>query len=453
MSSCLSDNDTEYTVYDDTALTSVTLGTLKQYRYTKSTIDPSKDSVYTASVTGSSFPVYIDQLKREAYNVDSLPLGTDLAHVLITIGAKNNGIPVIKSLTSDSIFSISNTDSLDFSQPREIFVYSQSGKYSQKYTITLSAHKEAADSFRWTRLADNTKIASYTKVKALPFNKEIYLLGNTASGSELMKTATTDGNTWTEVTLPTSLSVNASLTTGNGTIYIADNETIFFSTDGNAWTSTSATGVKQLVGACVDNLFALSLEGDMLISFDGGKTWNTDQKDSDKAFLPSQDISSITYTMPTNKDVHRIIMIGNRDASLNPKDTASVVWSKIVENDKLKSQPWAYQEFESNNYKQLPCLSGLSATQYASGILAIGGKGLAASNNAGFTQMYYSFDSGITWKSDSRFVLPKDFNATNATITSDDDNFLWIISTGSGQVWRGRLNKLGWKQNPGYIGK
>lgn len=454
MSSCLKDDDTEYTVYDDTALTSVTLGTLKQYCHTKSKVNPAKDSVYTVSVIGSSYPMYIDQLKHEVYNVDSLPVGTDLAHVLITVNAKNSGIPVLKSLTSDSISAISSSDSLDFSKPREIIVYSQSGKYSQKYTVNLSAHKEYADSFRWVRLADNAKIASYAKVKALAFGKDLYLLGTTMTGSELKKTATTDGNSWADVALPASLSSKASIAVGNGAIYVSDNETIYSSADGNSWTSIPALGVKQLIGSCEKELYALSLDGDMMVSFDGGHNWNMDAKNGEKSDLPSEDISTIAKVTVTNSDVYRVVMIGNRDASLYSADTTSVVWSKIVEADKTKAQPWAYQGFENLNPKQLPCLSNLSATAYSDGILAIGGKGQASSTNKGFTQMYYSVDCGITWYSDYRFALPDKFdteNATNATIASDDDNFLWIISTGTGQVWRGRLNKLGWQKTPGYI--
>ncbi|MCQ2221473.1 MAG: DUF6242 domain-containing protein [Prevotella sp.] len=452
MSSCLGGDDTEYIVYDDTAISSVTLGTLKCYFHTKS--KSGADSVYTGSVTGSSYPMYIDQQKREVYNVDSLPAGTDLAHVLMTVNTKNSGIPVLKSLTSDSIFTISNADSIDFSSPREIIVYSQSGKYSQKYTVSLSAHKEYADSFRWSRLADNTKIASYSKVKALAFGNDLYLLGTTSTKAELIKTATADGNSWSEVSLPASLSANASFVVGDASLYVADNETIYTSANGNSWTTTPAAGVKQLVGACEKELYAISLDGDIIVSLDGGNSWKNDVKDSDKANLPAQDISAIAKVTDTNSDVYRIVMIGNRlESDINKNDTACVVWSKIVETDKTKIQPWAYQEFESFNYKKLPCLSGLSATPYSDGLLAIGGKGLATCKNEGFTQIYYSIDCGITWHSDYRFTLPVGFSATNATIASDKDKYLWIISTGSGQVWRGRLNKLGWKKAPGYIGE
>jgi hypothetical protein len=28
---------------------------------------------------------------------------------------------------------------------------------------------------------------------------------------------------------------------------------------------------------------------------------------------------------------------------------------------------------------------------------------------------------------------------------ADDSNYLWVVLGGSGQIWRGRLNRLGWE--------
>ena len=29
-------------------------------------------------------------------------------------------------------------------------------------------------------------------------------------------------------------------------------------------------------------------------------------------------------------------------------------------------------------------------------------------------------------------------------MATDDDNFIWVVCGGTGQVWRGRLNRMGW---------
>jgi hypothetical protein len=61
--------------------------------------------------------------------------------------------------------------------------------------------------------------------------------------------------------------------------------------------------------------------------------------------------------------------------------------------------------------------------------------------------IYQSRDNGITWKYNPWYVFPDEFDshATKVTATVDADNFLWLHCEGSGQVWRGRLNKLGWE--------
>jgi hypothetical protein len=113
-----------------------------------------------------------------------------------------------------------------------------------------------------------------------------------------------------------------------------------------------------------------------------------------------------------------------------------VVWSKIVEEDSEKDIPWMYQEFKKKNQYALPRLNNLYVIPYADGLLATGGD---------FDKMYYSTDCGITWQSDKRFVMPTGLSATAASLAVDADNFIWIVCAGSGEVWKGRLNKLGWK--------
>lgn len=451
MSSCLNSDDTEIITYDDTAVTSVTLGTLKCYRHTLSS--QGTDSVYTISVTGSSFPVYIDQLKHEIYNVDSLPVGTDMAHVLMTVNTKNSGVALLKSMTSDSVSVISSTDSLDFTLPRRLIVWSQSGVYKQEYDVNLSAHQEFADSFRWSRLADNEKIAAFSAVKAQTMGDNLYVLGTTPTGVMLQKTSITDGSRWEDVALPVALSADAAMIENDGKLYISDKETIYSTADGAAWTTTAAAGIAKLMGACQNEMYAMSATGDIMVSKDNGMTWNEDKKDSDKAFLPTQSVSGMVSMTSTNADVSRIVIVGNRDASDYADDTTAMVWSKIVDKNLTDGQPWAYQMFGDRNYKTLPCLSNISAVSYADGIIAIGGKGQASSKVEGFKQLYYSFDCGITWNNDIRFAIPEKFSAETAALAVDKNNYIWIIATGSGQVWRGRLNKLGWQKDPEFFDK
>ena len=92
----------------------------------------------------------IDQKNYKIYNPVALPETCDLKHVLVTISTKNSGQVGIKSLKSDSLYVYSSTDSIDFSQPREVRVFSQSGTFNRAYTVTFNIKQTASASVTWT---------------------------------------------------------------------------------------------------------------------------------------------------------------------------------------------------------------------------------------------------------------------------------------------------------------
>ena len=80
--SCLDDDYTDdITLYDDNAITQFNLTTAKLTVHT--TTSGGEDSTYVIHTeTVADYPFYIDQLKGEIYNVDSLPKGIDKARSL-----------------------------------------------------------------------------------------------------------------------------------------------------------------------------------------------------------------------------------------------------------------------------------------------------------------------------------------------------------------------------------
>ena len=103
LTSCLGDSDDEVIYPSDAAITSFTLGSLKCYTTTSS---KGVDSTYTTILKGSDYHFMIDQVNRTIYNLDSLPYGTDIAHVLCTILSKSSSSIAIKSMKSDSLICI-----------------------------------------------------------------------------------------------------------------------------------------------------------------------------------------------------------------------------------------------------------------------------------------------------------------------------------------------------------
>ena len=109
------------------------------------------DSTVLVSVTGYNFPLTIDHVNGQIYNVDSLPCNTNVAKVVFS-SLKAQGTLAIQSLYSGKDTVFVSTDSTDFRQPRKVTVYGKDGVSRRVYTISLRVHQEEGDSAKWQRI-------------------------------------------------------------------------------------------------------------------------------------------------------------------------------------------------------------------------------------------------------------------------------------------------------------
>jgi len=371
-SSCLNDSDTEVTLYSDAVVTSFTLGTVNRYLHTTS--QAGTDSVYKTLVAGSNYKFHIDQVNRRIYNTDSLPVGCDVSHVLCTIGSLNGGAVVLESADSAATLSYySSTDSIDFSQPRTIYVYSSDGAARSRYTIQVNVHRQDGDHFDW-QLADDS---------------------------------------WTpaDVSLP--------------------------------------DGIRQILGASTTETYALATDGRLMVSRDGGQSWQEDQIAGDAAMLPVRDLALASYPMTLADSTDYVVLVGNRSVDDYPDEQIAMVWRKIVDYGSHAPQGrWVYMERTDNNRQALPRMEGMAIVRYDGSILAFGGAGLGGVTRTPWSTVYQSRDNGINWRTTTAYPMPEGFDAAATRVEAevDDQQFVWLRCSGTGQVWRGRLNRLGWKK-------
>lgn len=375
--SCLTTSDSEATLYDDAAITAFTLGTVNQYVHT--TTAAGTDSVYKTTFTGSAYTFHIDQLKREIYNTDSLPMGSDASHILCSITTRNSGLCVIQSLTSDSLFYYSSTDSIDFSVPRHFYIYSTDGTGFTEYTIRVNVHKEMGNVFKWQQMDYNSDakqaVITEPNVPALP------------------------------------------------------------------------QGIKQYIGSSTKEMYALSDDNKLMMSRDFGMTWQEELLDEDASLLPVRDLAIISYPMYLADSTDYVLLVGNRSLEEYPQESVAMVWRKIV--DYSSNAPigrWVYVERDNVSKYMLPRMQNMALVKYDDGILAIGGAGIGGATVTPWSTIYQSRDNGITWKENSRYKMPEGFDtsATKVLFTTDSLNYLWLCSEETEQLWRGRLNRLGW---------
>ena len=197
--SCLNDNDRDITYYDDTAITAFTLGKLS-LRVDSTTKDGKKDSVYYRKLDAKNYVFYIDQINKRVYNLDSLPYGVNQKKIVGTFSTRNAGVVTLKSLTSDSTAYYKNgQDSVDFTSERTFVVYSNSQKYSQKYTVDVRVHKQKPNDFKWNQLATVPAFASLQGLRVANAGSMVLVFGSTGSGTVVYASRIADGKSWAKL--------------------------------------------------------------------------------------------------------------------------------------------------------------------------------------------------------------------------------------------------------------
>lgn len=435
LSSCLSSDETTVEYTHDTAITAFSLGSLDRYTKTKA----GKDTLLKANVKGSDYKFYIDQARRWIYNVDSLPCGVRDTAMLATISSKNNSPILLMDINKrDSVAAYySSSDSINFSKkPRYIRVYSSDYSAYAEYQVTVNVHKELPYEFKWHELAqNNSQLAAFSDLKAVACGDYIYVFGKTAEGIKVLKSAINDGSAWSSITMNVGLSSDAyqSAVALDGQLYISDAGKVYASDDAATWTSVSENAdIRQLIGASSKNLYAYNTAAGISVSKDKGVSWEQEKLDTDKAYLPKQNISMNVAGVLSAKDVENVMLLGTRDKAL--KDTVATTWLRTVDYANEDGQ-WNYLEIENNKSGKMPWLDQVITCAADTGFVALGSNG----------KWYKSQNAGLTWKQDKMVVLPAKF-ATEGRFAfcRDKQHYYWIIR--NGYVWRGRFNIDGWSK-------
>lgn len=391
LASCLGDDDESSETYSDIAITQVTLGTLNRYTQTTST-KTGNDTIIKSTVTGTSYPMTIDQLGGRIYNQKLLPVGTDVKHVILTtVSTKRSGVVAIQSMTSDSLSWLSTKDSIDFSQPRIFKVYSSDGTSSRNYTVTLNVSETEGVDFGWTKKTEGIATDQFA-------DKQLIAFGDTV------------------------LLVERGIVVKDGLAYRMNGQQVERSADLSAWETVGTANLKQIIAAGTKELFALGDDGLMKHSEDDGQTWQDEELDTDASLLPAENIAAVTWSYASMDNADYVLMAGN-----HPTDNASmVVWRKISQYDGMtKGGQWVYMPVDDENVYALPRQEQLSMACYDDFVLAVGSN----------MKLYQSVDQGITWKQNEDYTLPEKLTGSQVCMTVDKNGHLWLL-TNSGQLWR-----------------
>lgn len=432
-----SSDTTDDSTARDCIISSATLGTLKRTMHT--TNSAGEDSTYTVSVTGSLYPLYIDQVNYRVYNQDSLPVGTRTDKTVFTTLNYSSGI-TIRSLSTGNDSSFVYTDSTDFSVPRVLTVYSSDLSARRDYTIDIRVHKEEADTFVWQKILANpgSPIAAFTESRALSDGEQLYVLGKLSTGeTQLVQTSTTapsfDNATQMTTASGADLDVRSAQYFKDRFYALAGSKIVTAAAPSETWEDAGATEYfDALAGTSSDSLYAIA--GGKMYASANGTDWTESAVDTPDS-IPTTNISSAYHASRVDDTFETVVLVG-----YNSED-APRVWKREIDMTGDFTFPWIYlpQTEELDDYG-CPQLKGICLTAYDYATVLTG---TTTSDNA--VQLYLSSDNGRTWKT-GEIDLPALNAATCVCATVDSGQYLWIVCSGSGEVYKGRYNRLGWDE-------
>lgn len=439
MGSCDTSADIDYEFSRSCVVTAATLGNLNRTMHTLSSTGA--DSTYITKVNGADYPLYIDQLNNRIYNADSLPVGTDISKVVFA-NFSTSGTTSIRLLSEeekDTLFA--PADSTDFTRPRTITVYSEGGFFKREYTVDIRLHKEVADSLVWQKISINNvqAIQPFVQSRALSVGNQLYVFGQLENGSsQLIQTSTVAPSFNEAINLASAigkpLDVRSVQYFKNRFYALADEQLVHTDAPANAWNAAETDMTfEALAAVSTDSLYAISNR--QLYATADGINWTLSAIDTE-GVLPTANMAWATLPSATDPTYECVVMVGECDA-------AASVWKRNIDLTGEFAYPWMYlPQTEELGKVAYPMLKHTNLMAYDKKILLVGATELGV-----LAPLYLSYDNGRTWKA-GELHRPDIMGVKAVCATVDNDNYLWIICSGTSTVLKGRINRLGWNDEP-----
>ena len=432
MTGCMDDNVASSGTSGRCAVTAVALGGM---HVRVNTVTPAgNDTSYLTTLSGNYTPMQIDQRGLRIYNRDSLPMGTIVSSVAFSRFTADGVLALRTPAGIDTLFSTS--DSIDCSQPRTFVVYATDGTSKKEYTLTLNVHRQEGNEFTWGRTASALPdLVSLVKPKAVALAGGVLGVYGLQSGVPVfLKATTSEADEWTTVSLTGDVAgfEPRSVVGMGGRLYANGDAGLITSADGLAW--SAVPGGLPVVAVSTDSLFAI--QGDAFFSSADGSNWVRNAHDVD-GVLPTSDYAAVCTPSTMYEAYEDLLLTGVHEEKV-------VVWKRNLDRLNHNTYPWTYYTPTEENTLTLPLMTSTTLVPYDDKVLAFG---LSAT---GELESYISSDGGRTWKDEaSGYTFPVVSDPTDISAVSDAEGFLWIVCSGSGEVWRGRLNRMSWSEDDG----
>lgn len=402
------------------------------------------DSTEVKTISFASYPFTIDQSSGEIYNVDSLLYATDVSKVVLNMTIE--GVASIFNEATGVYDYVTTGDSLDFTSPRKVRITSTDGSYNKDYRISINVHQVEPELMVWDKVASAVVL---NPEKAVEYNGDVLVFGKTEENVPVFQSMDLNEKaSWSALEYP-ALPETVDFSTlhlWNGRFYVLAGGDLYSSDDAKAWQPViQDNNLLALIGASDANGFLWVANADSIRRSADGVSFEPVSLLPDG--FPLYELSTSSYALSHNENIVRYMVVGYTDEDLK---TAPKVWSMLSNEG-----TWVEYANVDNPYP-CPSLAGLAVVRYDNFLYAFGGKGVAVENGAetdveAFSSFYISKDNGVVWKAPESFYqrLPKELKGVDAGFVTfvDSDNYIWIITSDDGAgVWRGMINRLGFKR-------
>ena len=445
------------------------------------------------TIHGVNYKFTIDQVRGLIYNEDSLPVGSDtiLDKILIDTVANASMIVTMKTYSSGLDSLVNLDDSMDL---RPYINAPDEGKYltlkswapdmrsNKEYNISIRVHKQDPDSVRWQYRGEiGTGLAE--EVKAVALNRNIYAYSATGGTLNVYRCPMDGDAAWAAFAVQDNGAFGgmlpASLVASGGQLYATSatqDGKVYASPDGIAWT---AADEQQFGGTVLRLLAPWNGQLTFVRRVDGTDYFaSTLSPAADEDFLaarpqevpgefPANYLSFTSYTTSTGQQ--GVLLVGEPAASATDDDP-------VV--------PWGYMggqwvAFEPNNtVSECPHMERPTIMFYDGQFYIFGDE----------FEGFYTSASGLAWeKPQAKFCFPQ-FNWRQTTtptpqnpdfrgrklysaVQDTDNQYIYLLFSREedvtfnitiqvtedleqsrtitydhdSEMWRGRLNRLGFE--------
>ncbi len=343
--------------------------------------DTSGDSTYNAYSTSStmvsafalqanakiisgldSVSFAIDQDRGEIYNADSLPYGTRVNALCVSVtcaSTVSSRVFIVKngSVQKDTtiIYRSNSSDSIDFTGDVTLRITSNDGLHTRDYKVKVNVHQQEPDVIDWSlsRRRDLPGVSSTLKASKTVMCDDEFLCLVNDDGSYALNTAEDPmGGAWskTAISFPFEPNVSSFTATASDLYILDENGELYCSTDkGTSWKHCGVAW-NTIVGAYGDRVLGVKHDG---------TSWVHDEYPQRDGFIPT----AINDEFPV-RGMSQLVAANNEWTA---NQQAMIACGELADGT-FTNAVWGYDGerwgMVSNNNAVLPHLSDASLFSY-----------------------------------------------------------------------------------------